>query len=117
MKDERLSEIEEMDESMEVSARDENIIMELIQALRDERERNKRLEETVREQDKLQTFYNKEILRYCTMYEAERKRVEHLKNALYELSSIIHNGNPSNEQLEEVITKYIHGLVTGRLNL
>jgi hypothetical protein len=37
--EQRLAEIEEMAESMEVSARDENIIMELIQALRDERQK------------------------------------------------------------------------------
>ena len=49
--------------------------------------------------------------------QAEQQRVEHLKNALFELNAMIIHGNTSNEKLGEVTNKEIHGLVTGRLNV
>jgi hypothetical protein len=53
MNEVRLAEIEQMAESMEVSARDENIIMELIQALRDERQKVAELKSKIKRKNQI----------------------------------------------------------------
>jgi len=96
----------------ERSAKLNQYAIDLHEKLKAEQEENKRLNDILKQLVGEETNWQENNLQQKLESELslERQKVEHLKNALYKSSSMIRNGNPSNEQLEEVIVKATHGL-------